>query len=674
MNQNFQAAVAALQQGDLDKAGELAASMLAQSEHPQVQHLLGVIRFQQGDEKSGRELLDAAVKGAPQDPEIEFNYGTALVNAGALQEAVEHFETCLSIQADHLPALNSLGSAWIGLGEHNQARDVLIKATRIAPGYARAHYNLATSYLQTGDDEQAEASLNRALANQPDHIPSAVEIARLQIARGQAGHAAQMLKPLLAIGQEQPELHAVYGAALNALLQFDDAVAHYEQAIALHPENPDHWNNLSNPLLAMQRATDAQHALRRALELDPDHQLAKLNLATALELNNQVDEAQSVAEELIASDDDLADAARIIMARICARSKDHQAALGHIGKINLAALNEEQQRDYYFVQGKCLDIAGEYEAAFESFSKGNDSARERYERGLPSGARQQELLVDKTEALLQSFDKQWWESTPSAEHTYASPMVLCGFQRSGTTLLDTLLGGHSQIAVLEERPMLDAVVAQMEAANIEYPSGVSHMMKSAWYQAARTYWQEAKLYMQGQDQTAEQLLLDKSPLHTSHLPFILKLFPQAKAIVMLRHPADVVLSNFMQDFTVTDAMVAYTRMDSIAKAYAATMSAWLQYREFLGDQAMQIRYEDLVEQPESELKGLLAYLGLAWEEGLADSTTSAKARGFIATPSYADVAEPIYKRASGRWRNYVQYLEPVWPTLEPYIAEFGYET
>jgi len=104
------------------------------------------------------------------------------------------------------------------------------------------------------------------------------------------------------------------------------------------------------------------------------------------------------------------------------------------------------------------------------------------------------------------------------------------------------------------------------------------------------------------------------------------------------------------------------------------MRMWSKSRELLPLRVLELRYETMVESPEPELRRVAEFLGLSWFDSLLDNRAAAKRRGFIKTPSYAQVGEPVYKRSVERWRNYEPALRPVIPILEPWIESLGYET
>jgi Sulfotransferase family len=169
-----------------------------------------------------------------------------------------------------------------------------------------------------------------------------------------------------------------------------------------------------------------------------------------------------------------------------------------------------------------------------------------------------------------------------------------------------------------------------------------------------------------------KMVIDKLPLNILGAPLIHRLFPEAKLIFAERHPCDVVLSGFMTRFDPKGGMANFLDLGDIARLYDAVMSYWRQCRQVFPLDVHTIRYERTVADPEAELRPLAAFLGLPWDACLLDHRASARRRAYIGTPSYAQVAEPIYTSARGRWEKYRQHLAPVLPLLAPWTEAMGY--
>src|SRR5205085_4640311 len=226
---------------------------------------------------------------------------------------------------------------------------------------------------------------------------------------------------------------------------------------------------------------------------------------------------------------------------------------------------------------------------------------------------------------------------PVAPGTRVSPVFLVGFPRSGTTLLDTLLMGHPALNVMEEVPLLErpaAALGDFERLPELSEAETEHLRD---------------LYFEALGPVDGRTIVDKLPLNLLGAPLIHRLFPDAKFIFAARHPCDVVLSCFMQPFDLNPAMANFLDLENAARLYDLVLSFWERASAILPLQVHTLRYEALVEDKEAEMRDLIAFLGLGWDERVLDNQKVAAERGPIVTPSYAQVAQPIYKRARGRW-------------------------
>jgi hypothetical protein len=170
-----------------------------------------------------------------------------------------------------------------------------------------------------------------------------------------------------------------------------------------------------------------------------------------------------------------------------------------------------------------------------------------------------------------------------------------------------------------------------------------------------------------------QRLVDKNPLHMLLLPLINRLFPKAQIILALRHPCDVLLSNYMQNFTAKPFTVLCSNLERLAQGYVSAMESWLHHVDLLKPQLIQSRYEDLLDDFAGNVKRIGDFLQLEDASPMGRFDQHARDKGFISTPSYARVVEPPNKKAVDRWRRYQRYFEPVLPILQPMITHWGYD-
>jgi hypothetical protein len=156
------------------------------------------------------------------------------------------------------------------------------------------------------------------------------------------------------------------------------------------------------------------------------------------------------------------------------------------------------------------------------------------------------------------------------------------------------------------------------------------------------------------------------------MPIIRRLFPDARIILALRHPCDVVFSCFATNFKLNDGMSSFLRLDSAAELYDLSFANFEKAQSLFKLPVHRTIYENVVSNRETELESLLDFLGLNWSDKVLDHEATALSRGRIKTASYAQVVQPIYSQSAGRWTNYRKQLEPILPVLAPWIGKLGY--
>ncbi len=166
-------------------------------------------------------------------------------------------------------------------------------------------------------------------------------------------------------------------------------------------------------------------------------------------------------------------------------------------------------------------------------------------------------------------------------------------------------------------------------------------------------------------------MLDKNPTPTGSLHLWLRVFPESKVLIALRDPRDVIISCFFQNLALTPLNANFLSLDRSVKHYADLMDTWLRLRACGGFEWLETRYEDVVGHLEAEGRRVTEFLGLTWHADQAACHEAAR-RSIVYSPTYSEVAQPVYARAVGRWRNYAAALEPHLPRLAPYLQAFGY--
>lgn len=252
----------------------------------------------------------------------------------------------------------------------------------------------------------------------------------------------------------------------------------------------------------------------------------------------------------------------------------------------------------------------------------------------------------------------------------AAPVFVVGFPRSGTTLVEQMLAAHPSFVSVDERPFVWSTLRRLETGGVGYPAALVHLMPQQLATLRQHYWSEADAVVRV---PAGMRLVDKNPLNMLLLPLLVQLFPQATVIFCRRHPCDTILSCYLQDFRDPDLRAMCSSLERLATDYAVFDRQWQHHVEVLHPQLLELRYEDLVADPDTALGRIGIFLGIDKVAAMRNFQARAKARGFISTPSYAQVVEPLRTDAIDRWRRYIESFRALLPILQGAIVRGGYD-
>lgn len=259
------------------------------------------------------------------------------------------------------------------------------------------------------------------------------------------------------------------------------------------------------------------------------------------------------------------------------------------------------------------------------------------------------------------------DDAPNAPRPHA---FLVGCARSGTTLLERMLGSHAQVASSSESAVWHSAVWMPFLRECSDTSSMRAVLASLTPERAHAsrerYWKAIAETID--DGIGGRLLLDKNPSIFAMLAGAACLFPRASALVALRDPRDVVWSSFTQYLPMNAGTAAFLQLESTAEQVAAELEGWLHLRPRLATPWLEVRYEAVVNDPHSELRRVLAFLGLPWTDTVLDFH---RRTDRVGSPTYAAVREPVHDRAIGRWRRYAALMQPAERTLEKAIRELA---
>ena len=457
------------------------------------------------------------------------------------------------------------------------------------------------------------------------------EASRLR-ALGRIEQAIAAYQRLLAVKPDLPDSWYNLGWLQRKARQFEAALQSYQRALELGVRDPEevHLNRAVILSDHLHRTDDAERELATALAVKSDYVPALLNLGNLREDMGNLASAREAYEQALV----IEPANSLALARLAgiSHSDELDQELAQRLRIAAAGAPDEERADLGFALAGLLDAAGDYGGAFEAARTANEASGEttgaRYDRA------EQERLVDRLIAA---------SAAPVLDGDAAPTVFICGLFRSGSTLVEQILGSHSQVTPGGELDLVPALVSRIDG----YPEAIRSPTPSQLDE-----WRE--FYIGALPKHDTRLLTDKRPDNFLHLGLIKTLFPRAKIVHTRRNPLDNLLSLY---FLHLDPTMAYALdLEDAAHWYRQYERLMAHWKSLYPNDIFDVDYDELVHDPGTVIAGLLDFLGLDWEDGVLDFHRTSSA---VKTASVWQVRQPLHGRSSGRWRNYRSELEPI---------------
>jgi tetratricopeptide (TPR) repeat protein len=488
--------------------------------------------------------------------------------------------------------------------------------------------------------------------------------------RGEAAPALNLLRAATAAAPQ----HRVAWMRLAALLarvgRYEEALTAFDAVLAL---DPDHFAALMGSAemrLLLSDYDGAELRYRRATEVDPRSARPLAVLAVMAAQKRNVVEARALAERAAALAPGIL-GAELAVARADMLEGEPALTVERLTRLlERTDYDDENRAGVHDVRAEAFDALGLADEAFADYEARNalltrvHAARISAEasEGKAEGGRRLNSLLASGEIA----EPRLTTGEDSVGRQAARGHVfLIGFPRSGTTLLEKVLGGHPDVVALEE-------INHLVASGLELVGGagwpkLQALTRSEADACRQTYWRRVN---ESLGDLRDKILVDKLPLHTLELPLIATLFPDARILFAVRDPRDVVLSCFRRRFHVNAAMFEFLTLAGAANFYDTTMSLAVTARAKLPLNVREVRHETVIADFDREVGEILEFMGAEWNAEVRNF--AGRVGGTMRTPSYAQLARGLNADGVGQWRKYERHLAPVLGLLEPWVGHFGY--
>lgn len=518
------------------------------------------------------------------------------------------------------PTAESLLKRLRGLRSADQARQILPILPRLAEQYARDHRiqrALSEAALRAGALQQAVELARTALELRPDELGHQLHFAICLLAAGQHDEAAGTLSDAKDQAWKSANQVSLLASLLVRVSRHQQAAECYERATELEPENAKHLFSLAATYRFLGRLDEAETACDRSIALDPkeyEAYLVRADLRTQTKVKNHVDAMESV----------LAD------------GTDH-----YMGEVMLChALAKE-----------CEDI-GFYPKSFDYLRRGAALRRKHLSYDVSKDLR----VMDR---LIETFSNDRVRKASSEACRSGEPIFVIGMPRTGTTLVERIIGSHSQVKSAGELPNFSQVMTKMvyeQAAGREASQEemIAASLELDMRQLGESYIESTRGVT---GDTA--YFIDKLPFNYLNVGLIRLALPNARIVHVARDAMDTCYAVFKTLFQ--RAYPFSYDLDDLGTYFVAYQRLMDHWYTLFPDSMHTILYEDLVENTQSECRRLLDYCGLKWQNRVSEFYQSDAPS---TTASASQVRQPVYRSSVGKWRNYEQQLLPLATILE----------
>jgi tetratricopeptide (TPR) repeat protein len=615
--------------------------------------LLGVALLEQDKIEASIATLERVLAAAPDFLDARVDLARAYRRDGRAGKAREQVRRVLEAMPQHHRAWLAYGDALVDLEKYHDAGVAFERARLTDP--QRTRIEAAGAALLADERRKAEELFREVLREDPSHVAALCGLAALSLAADRAQDAERLLRHALRQSAHLPLAYRGLGPALVQLGRLKEAEAASRYLEKIEPDSPQTWVTIASVATRLMRQEEALEAYQRAAQLKPDEVGLRMSAGhvqktlgrrrdseasykAALQMDPGRGEAYWSLADLknyIFSDEEIA-----AMQRLLAGGKGERS-------------NEAQ---LHFALGRAFEQRQDYEQAFAHYAQGN--ALRRLDAPFDT-----EGFERRSARIRAFFDAGFFAARSGSGDGSPAPIFIVGLPRSGSTLIEQILASHGQVEGTMELPNILNMVGQFDdlaASRDGYPETIARASVPQLAALGRRYLEETAPLRTGRER-----FTDKLPNNFSHIGLIHAILPRATIIDARRHPMDACFSTFKQHFAEGQTF-SYDLID-LGRYYRCYLSLMDHWDRVLPGRVLHVQYEELVREPEANIRRLLEHCGLPFESACLDFHET---RRPVRTASAEQVRQPLYSSGVGYWRHFERQLEPLRQTLGECLQRF----
>lgn len=472
-----------------------------------------------------------------------------------------------------------------------------------------------------GARQEAENLFKRAIALTPSYTEARLTLAKMLRDHGRYDDALSVVRSLLEIDPAHLTALSLRAALLEQLRRFDEADKAFNDLHQFHPGDARGWANHAFVLKTIGRQEDAIAAYRQSLKIEPVNGLAWWGLSNLKTLKFSAEDVVAIRQAL--SSDNL--------------SSDDAIHLN-------------------FALGKALDDLKDYPGAFDAYSAG---AKARLEQ-VPYDPSKVEAHIGKSTSIC---TERFFEERKAWGSPAPDPIFVVSLPRSGSTLVEQILASHPMIEGTEELFDIERIALALDPDG--ETGGWLNVLPGLTREKVRELGDHYIEATRRVRHTDRPLFTDKMPSNWVFAGLIATILPNAKIVDVRRHPLGCGFANFSQHFN-WGINFSYN-LEHIGHFYRQYVRQMAHFDRVLPGRIHRITYEGLVENTETEVRRLLDYVGLPFDEACLRFFENKRA---VFTPSSEQVRSPINREGMERWKSYGQFLDPLRDALGNVLTQY----
>jgi tetratricopeptide (TPR) repeat protein len=615
--------------------------------------LLGAALLDQDKISESIATLEAVLAGAPNFAIARVDLARAYRRDGRAAQAREEVRWVLETLPHHHFAWLAYGDALVDLGQYSDACLAFERARLTDP--KRQRVEEATAALLADDRKTSERIAREILQEDPSHVAALCALAALSLAADKPKDAERLLRHALRQSAHHPLTWRALGQALLALGRLPEAEAAARHLIKIEPENPQNWITLGGVATRLMRQQEALEAYEQAARLKPEEVRLRMSIGHIHKTLGRRAESEAAYKAALRMEPKMGEAYWSL-----ADLKNYSFADAEIADmrelITDEAIKRSERAQLHFALGKAFEQRAQYADAFAHYARGNSLRRldapfdmEHFER--------------RTARIREFFSASFFAERAGGGDPDPAPIFIVGLPRSGSTLLEQILASHSRVEGTMELPNIVNIAHQFDdmiPGRDGYPETVGTAPDGLLRALGSRYLEEAAPL-----RTGRAHFIDKLPNNFSHVGLIHSILPRASIIDARRHPMDCCFSTFKQHFA--EGQTFSYDLGDLGRYYRCYLSLMDHWDTVLPGKVLHVQYEDMVRDPEANIRRLLEFCRLPFE---AACLSFHETRRAVRTASAEQVRQPIYTSGVGHWRHFERELEPLRQALGDSLERF----